>query len=386
VGIERPVLHVSVKDEALRERVGRSCDVKWPDDGFTVLLARELQRLGIAYAVYESSDETAEAEMVMEHDIAIEPQRDLRLFVFQQERLVAAGERVCFPARMAPVRPVLGAAHGLVGVPDGETVLFERPEHLDTVAVEGANVLEGETARWHSAQRPVAQDEASFMSVIAEHGLFGTRCVGAHFEEEPSFLYYDGRKVIRLVPPVPLVPSDLLGRIAALREGSDRLVENLAVKLPDVHARLTALAEEEGTTLFEAVAALLGLEDESVRGVEREALRFIGKGGLQIDTHVRDNRFDHAAMLASIVSYRLAGVDTVLIAYSLFESFGDYFSDILQQIRTKTQAEHFVLCGSRFAQASLYSRMQRNLKLTLPKMNRRFPIGRENAVVGAVYL
>ncbi len=385
-GIERPLLHVAVKDGPLRDRVGRSCDVKYPDDGFTVLLAKELQRLGIAVVAYEAADEAAEAEMVMEHDIALEPQRELRLFVQREVRRVAEGERVCFPARLSPARPVLAAAHGLAGIPDAGTMLFDRPEHFDSVAVEQAVVLEGETHAWHSRRKSVMQDEASFMSVIAEHGLFGKRCVGAHFEEEPSFLYYDGRKVIRLVPPRAFEPASLLERIASLRDGSDRLVENLRSKLPQTWEKLRALEGRQTATLFEAAAVILGLEDESVRGVEREALRFIGKGGLQVDTHVRDNRFDHAAFLASLISYRLAGVDSVLVAYSLFESFGDYCSDILQQIRAKTQAEHFILSGSRFAQASLFARMQRNLKMTPPKMNVNFPVGRENAVVGAVYL
>jgi len=120
--------------------------------------------------------------------------------------------------------------------------------------------------------------------------------------------------------------------------------------------------------------------------VNKAALRFVGNGGVQIDTHIRDNRFDHTAFLASIISYRLAGVESALIAYSIFESFGDYFSDLLQQIQGKTKAEHILLCGSHFAQPSLFSRMQRNLKLAPPRLNVNYPIGRENAVVGCVYL
>jgi hydrogenase maturation factor HypF (carbamoyltransferase family) len=123
-----------------------------------------------------------------------------------------------------------------------------------------------------------------------------------------------------------------------------------------------------------------------MRGVTREALKFIGKGGLQLDTRVKDNRFDHTAFLSSIVSYQLADVDTVILSYSIFESFGDYFNELLQEIKGKTKAEHIILCGSHFANQSLFSRILRNLKQTPPLMNINYPIGKENAVVGGVYL
>ncbi len=181
-------------------------------------------------------------------------------------------------------------------------------------------------------------------------------------------------------------PALLLQNIAQLREGSDRLVDNLQKSLPEVYTKLVALQKRENVTLFEATAIILGLEDESMRGVTKEALKFIGKGGLQIDTHVKDNRFDHTAFLASIVSYQLAGVDTVLISYSIFESFGDYFSELIQEIKGKTKAQRVILCGSHFANQSLFSRMQRNFKQNPPLMNINYPIGKENAVVGGVYL
>ena len=65
---------------------------------------------------------------------------------------------------------------------------------------------------------------------------------------------------------------------------------------------------------------MLGLNDESMRRVTKEAMKFVRKGGIQIDTHVTNNRFDHAAFLASIVSCRLAGVSTTILSYSIFES------------------------------------------------------------------
>ncbi|WP_345993208.1 hypothetical protein [Sulfurimonas sp. HSL-1716] len=266
-------------------------------------------------------------------------------------------------------------------------MLFDKMEHFKSAHVSKAVVLEGEDKeRWHSEQTSMHQDEASFMSVIAEHGLFGTSCVGTYFDEEASFLYYDGKKVIRVVPPRDFNAADLLERMAALREGSERLVNNLKAKLPAVYQKLELLQERGSIDLFEATAVILGLDEQNMRGVTKEALKFIGKGGIQIDTHVKDNRFDHIAFLSSIVSYQLGGVESVLLSYSIFESLGDYFSELIQEIKTKTKAKNVILCGSHFANLSLFSRMHRNLKQTPFFMNVNYPIGKENAVVGGAYL
>lgn len=387
LSIERPILHVALKDESLKERDDRTVDVKYPDEGFSILLAKESVKLGEDYIAYESANAGSEADLLMDYDLEINTQKDMKLFINKDVQFIAEGERVCFPSKLAPFVSTLSIAHDLVGVLEDERMLFDKMEHFDSVRVTKALVLEGEdNQHWHSNQHEMAQDEASFMSVIAEHRRFGEKCIGAYFDEEPSFLYYDGKKVIRLVPPKAFHPEQLLEKMATLREGSDRLVLNLKEKRPEIYTRLEELQKHEHVTLFEATALILGLEEKSMRGLAKEALKFIGKGGLQIDTRLKEKRFDHTAFLSSIISYQLAGVESVILSYSIFESFGDYFSELLQEIKVKTEAETIILCGSHFANQSLFSRMQRNLKLTPPLMNINYPIGRENAVVGGVYL
>jgi len=265
-------------------------------------------------------------------------------------------------------------------------MLFDSIDIFESITVNRANILEGTEEEFHKNQKTFLQDEASFISVIAEHDAFDKRCVGAYFDEEPSFLYYDGKNVLRIVPPKEFDGSKIIEDIKNLRDGSDRLIINLEKNVPEIYTKLSSLQEKKDVKLFEAVAILLGLEDKSMRGVTKEAMKFVGKGGIQIDTHVTDNRFDHAAFLASIISYQLAGVSTSILSYSIFESFGDYFNDILQELKGKTKATEIILCGTHFANQSLFSRMQRNLKMSPPLMNKNYPIGKENAVVGGVFL
>ncbi len=386
LSIERPILHVALKDEALRETFGASVDVKYPDEGFSILLAKELTMLGIDYIVYEALQEPCEADFVMDFDLELNYQSDIRLFINKDIRFIASGERVSFPARLAYGTDTLSIAHGLVGIKDERGVLFDQMGRFASASTLKVNQLETETPAVESANfHTISADEASFMSVIAEHNKFGTKAVGAYFDGEPSFLYYDGKKVIRVVPPKHFSGVGIIEAIRTLREGSDRLIDNVEKNHPDLFGILLRI-EQNDVTLFEATAMILGLNEESYKGVMKEALKFIGKGGLQIDTKVNDNRFDHVAFLASIISYCLAGVDSIYLSYSIFESFGDYFSELLTEIKGKTKATEIILCGSYFAGQSLFSRIQRNLKNTPVLMNQSYPIGKENCVVGGNFL
>ena len=386
VSIERPILHVALKDETLRNTLGHSMNVKYPDEGFSILLGKELTLLGIDYICYEALENPCEADYVMDFDVELEYQSDMRLFINQAFTLIASGERVSFPSRLPFGTDTVSIAHGLVGIKDNTGVVIDQMGRFNSASTLKVNQRETETPAVTSAHfHTMADDEASFMAVIAEHGKFGTKIVGAYFHEEPSFLYYDGKKVIRVVPSHPFHAIGLIEKIAHLREGSDRLIETIQTKHPDLWDVLVQL-EQDDVTLFEATAMILGLKEPSYEGVMKEALKFIGKGGVQIDTKIEDNRFNHVAFLSSILSYQLAGVDPIYLSYSIFESLGDYVSELLSELKGKTKATEMVLCGSHFANPSLFSRVQRNLKATPPLMNISYPIGRENCVLGGLFL
>jgi hydrogenase maturation factor HypF (carbamoyltransferase family) len=387
LSIERPIIDVTLKNEELKSSIDANTSyVKYPDDGFCILLGAELQKLGYEYIAYEDCSNDYDADIVMDYDLEIYPQSDMRIFLNKDTQFIASGERVSFPSKNLKSKNLLSIDNNLIGVPSQDKMFFDRMEHFNSVDVEQVHILEGIEKQYHSKQKHYSKDEASFMSVIAEHNLFDEKCICAHFDNEPSFLYYNAKSVIKVVPPKHFSSKDLIENMKTLREGSHRLIENLEKTMPEVYNRLKDLQTKDEVNLFEAIAVILGQKDESMRGVTKEAMKFIGKGGIQIDTHVKDNRFDNIAFLSSIISYMMAGVSKEIIAYSIFESFGDYFSELINELQEKTKSSIVVLCGSGFANQSLYSRMQRNFKTTPLYMNINYPIGDENSVVGAVYI
>ena len=385
LSIERPLLRVATKSDELKALYGSSVLVKYPDDGMTMLLSREVMNAGLQYIAYEECDDDEEADFLVDFDMPINPQEDTKIFINQDTKLFVSGERILYPAQVQSNKNRVTVAHDLACVKADDKSIIDSLEVFNSVDTEELYVLEHEDFDGgHSNEHHFEQYKASMMSVLAEHHKIGQKAIGVHFDGTLNFLYYNGKQVINAVPAIPFESDNLWEKISTLREGSDRLVSNYKKKYPEVWERLDNLAGD--MDIFEVTAITLGLEDESFEGISAEALSFLGKGGLQIDTRVKDNRFDNYAFLTSIMSYQLGDVENNFMCYSIYESFGDYIGEIVPQLVEKVDTRIVVLTGETFANQSLYGRIQRTLGQYSPLMNKNFPIGKENAVYGALYL
>ncbi len=385
LSIERPLLRVATKSDALKRVYGSSVLVKYPDDGMTMLLAGEAVKHGLEYVAYVECESDEEADFLVDFDMPINSQKDMKIFINQDTKLFVSGERILYPAQVKGNKNRVSVAHDLACVEVEEKRIIDSLEVFDSVNTDEIYVLENEDFEsGHANEHRFEQYKASMMSVLSEHYKVGQKAIGVHFDGSLNFLYYNGKSVINAVPPIPFESDNLWEKIRTLREGSDRLVGNYKKAYPEIWERLDTL--EGDMDIFEVTAITLGLEDESFEGISSEALSFLGKGGLQIDTRVKDNRFDNYAFLTSIMSYQLGDVENNYMCYSIYESFGDYIGEIVPQLCDKVGSNIVVLTGETFANQSLYGRIQRTLGQKNPIMNKNFPIGKENAVHGALYL
>ncbi len=384
LSIERPLLRVATKSEEAKAHFGSSVWTKYPDDGMSMLLARELINAGLEYVVYEPCDEGETADFLVDFDLPVTPQKDFRLFINQDTSLLIDGERSIFPQVVREGKPGrVSVAAGLACVDTEEGRIIDRPEHFAKIPAREVYVAEGEKVALENA-KPFSVAKAAMLSVLAEHDKLHESAIGVHFDDRLHFLYYNQKEVIDVVPPRAFEADNLFAEIATLREGSDRLVENFRAKFPALYERLDNLSGE--VDLFKVTAILLELENESFDGISEMALSFLGKGGMQIDTKVQDNRFNDYAFLASLMSFKLSGAEQAILCYSIYESFGDYIADIVTQLLAKTKAPALTLSGTTFANQSLWGRIQRNLALKKPLLNKNYPMGRENSVYGAQFL
>jgi hypothetical protein len=385
LSIERPILRVSTKSDELKALYGSSSLVKYPDEGMTILLARELLNLGLEYVAYEEVDALAEVDFLVDFDIPITFQKDTRLFINQDTKFFISGERIVFPMELEREFPTISLAHELMAVNIEGRTIIDNMDRFQKITGSGVNILESEEFEsGHENERTFEQWRGSMLSVLAEHQHIGQKSIGIHFYKSLYFLYYNGKEVINVVPPNPFEADRMFEYIGKLREGSDRLVANYKKHFPEITKRLEELTGE--SNIFTVTAIMLELKEESFEGISSKALEFMGKGGIQIDTHVQDNRFDNYAFLASVMSYKIAGVEASLMCYSIFESFGDYVSEIVSQLTEKTKAQTITFTGETFANQALFARIERHMgrkRLLFPK---KLPIGKECGVYGGLFI
>ena len=384
--MEKPLLKVAVQCEKCKVLFGDVTRCKVPDEAFTVLLCEELAALQLDYIAYEVCDETAEGDYRVGFDLPLNVQSEMELFIGGDTRCVKQGERVSFPAEIATPVDTLSVTDGLVAVNSGRNHLIDRMEHFEGASAGKMNLLEGSRCEIeHSNTHAFSASHGALMSTLASYKFTGS-AVGVFFEGETiEFIYFNGSHVTTVVPSVAFEPERLKEKLETLREGSERLMANLEAKRPELYAVLETV-EAERYSLFETVASVIGVSKQGFEGVDDAALKFMGKGGTQIDMTLGDNRFNPYALIGSLVSYKMADVEPVMLSYSLFESLGDYFVDILTQLQTKSKAERVVVCGANIAQSSLYSRIVQKMKAQPPLLNRSFPIGADGVVVGGIYI
>ncbi len=383
LSLEKPMMLISTRSETLKKLCGNAIACQCPDEAFTHLFAYELRRLGVASLWCENARSDADVVIAFEGDVT--EQKPLRLARFKERRFVVSGERAIFPSRIKSRGDTLVCAEPLAAVGSNGSHRIDRMECFDEAVSSRLNILEGSACDLtHSNTHTFTAADGAILGALASHERIGESAVAFWFEGDAvSFHYYNGTHVTTVVPPLAFEPSVLLERIRTLKEGSDRLLDNVKAQNTELYAQIE-LIQNENLGFFEAVSLLCDIGDGGFEALNKEALKFMGKGGTQVDCHRDENRFHPYAFLGSIISYRMAGVEPTMLAYSVFESLGDYAVDILTQLKQRSKAAHTVLCGSQIAQASLFARIDSKLAGTLT--NRSFPIGRDGAVVGGIWL
>ena len=191
LSIERPLVRVSTKSEEIKKLYGSTVLAKYPDDGMTMLLARELLNAGLGYVGYEECDADTEADFLVDFDIPVEPQKDSTLFINQDSKFFVSGERIIFPTSIEGHKDMLSIAHDLAAVSMDGKIIIDSQSVFEDMMTSRVNVLENDRYQsGHSNETRFEQWEASMYSILAEHDALDQKAVGIHFDNSLYFLYY----------------------------------------------------------------------------------------------------------------------------------------------------------------------------------------------------
>ncbi len=201
-----------------------------------------------------------------------------------------------------------------------------------------------------------------FLNITEDAGF--SNAIGANLSNSRnvSFLVKNDVGVKKVITFQDFNLEEILQGFAA-DDTKTRLFENLKVQHRDVAAELV---NNPKFGLFETIAAILELNGRGFEAVSDKSTEFRGNGGLKIDTNFKDGGFDYGSFIGSIISFKLAGVDTHYLAYSIFEAIGDMAISTLNQLKNEFKIDKFVMMGDMFENTVLFSRILSKFQLSNP--------------------
>jgi acylphosphatase len=164
------------------------------------------------------------------------------------------------------------------------------------------------------------------------------------------------------------VPKDIMKIIATTNGKKERLIENFQNKFPSLYTKLSNL--ENDLDIDEFLEIIL----ESDTSLSDKSMEFIGNGGLKVDMKI-DNEYkiDLVYLISSIISYKIAGSEASLIAFSYYESFIDILLSIADEANKKSKQD-LVMIGNLLQNSVLYSRIEKKMSHFNPKISKKYTL------------
>jgi len=324
--IERPL--VKLKFKLLQNAKGEYSNTRFiyakiPDDKETVLFGQALKENGIDYLLYVNDEVYQDGLKVTYND---------------EQNIVIHGEKGLFPKYDYTLERKVNSSHDY----------FE----------EYGSVFKATLAQFNKRTVPA---------------------IGVYFsyESDESAIKVNiptvGEKVIINIPNVFNSIENCLEDIQSIDENTHRLINNYKNKFPKVFEKEFLDKDSDGfESILNLLAYVLGMKD--CKQFEDTALMFSGKSGLQIDMHLikidGKNYLDYRRIIQSSMSYKMAGVEDTMIAYSFYESLVDFISENIEEINKELKAVDLILCGNMFANSILLAKINKKLKklnILIPK-------------------
>ena len=328
--IERPLVKLKFKLLENRDKEysnTRFIYAKIPDDKETVLFSKALKDNGIDYILYINDDIY---------------QNGLKVTYSGERNIIVHGEKALFPK-------------------------FDYKLNRQVL----------------SAKDYFEECGSVFRATLCEFNKRDVSTAGVYFSycsEDSAFLVNtekNGQKEVIKIPNIVNSVEACLEDIKSIDENCQRLVANYKDKYYKYFEKEYMDKNCDGfATILNILAYILGMRD--YKEFEDTALLFNAKGGVQIDMKIikidGKNYLDYRRVIQSSMSYLLAGVDKIMIAYSFYESLSEFIVDNLNTIKKEIQFEDLILCGNMFSNSILLSKVEKNLQNTNILISKEYPI------------
>lgn len=218
-----------------------------------------------------------------------------------------------------------------------------------------------------------------YKAVLAQYNKRIVPSIGIYFsyQSDESAIKVNiptvGEKTIIHIPNIVNSIENCFEDIKSIDENTERLVDNYVKKFPQFFEKEFNDKDTDGfESILNLLAYVLGMRD--YKEFEDTALLYNAKSGIQIDMYVvkidGKNYLDYRRIIQSTMSYKMAGVENTMLAYSFYESLSDYIKECVNDLNKELKANDLILCGNMFANSILLSKLAKNinnLNILIPK-------------------
>ena len=324
--IERPLVKLKFKLLKNSKKEFSSTNfiyAKIPDDKETVLFANALKQKDINYVLYTNNEVY---------------QDGLKITYFNEKNIIISGDKGLFPK-------------------------------FDYTA----------NKKYNSSKEYFIDNGGVYKAVLAQYAKRLMPTVGVYFSLKSNSssiainLPGKGLRDVILIPNMHNNLKHCMEEISQIDEHCERLITNYSNKF----ASYLNQKVDENADGFESIlnicAKVLGLNN--AKEFEDTALSVNVKSGIQIDMKLLNiddiNYLDYRKIIQSIMSYKMADVDTGTLCYSFYESLSEFICNYANEIAKETKAKDIVLCGDMIGNSILLTKvnktLSKNYNLLIPK-------------------
>jgi len=263
--------------------------------------------------------------------------------------------------------------------------LFESQKELEPIECVVSDshivIVKGEKGLPHNnvGNRDVIPHIGAFFSVIKEHSLFEQTVVGVNISKEyhNDILVYSRKfgtiEYLSFEFEFTSI-KDVFDSIASTNETGEKLVNNYKNKHSEQFEKISEIVFDKQEfnvyKLWGIVAIVLGYSKEkdivkSAKILENNANSFLGTKGPRIDYKLKniDSKvyLDPLMTIRTAMSFKLAEVDEMSLSYGVIESFVEFISMQLDEIKEEMRSDAVTVTGSLLESRSLFSKLTKEV-------------------------
>jgi hypothetical protein len=207
-------------------------------------------------------------------------------------------------------------------------------------------------------------------TVAKEHKVLESRAVCAIYLSkayESKVMFYS--KKIGFIEHLPITYDiksigDLLEDVKNQNESSQRLVAKYIQEYHELYESIKDIRFDKKLNLYEfwkVVAKIVDIGD-----IEENCFNFLGKKGPRVDYKLIQNSEKKTVLnplktVQSAISFKLAGIDNMTLSYGIMESFVDFISSFVDDMKLDMNVDLVTINGSMLELSPFFNKLDKTI-------------------------